>query len=345
MRRIRTRLATTLMATAGFLVAATACSTGSSDHAAGGGTPKKPANCKIGMLPKTTSDLNFQAMYGGAKEAAGQLGYQQLVFNGPTNLDPAGQVPFIEQWTRQKFCGIMISADDPNALVPAIKAANAAGVKVMTFDADVTSGAEFFLADFTAAGVGKTLVDETAKASSPTAKVFVLTSSLTAPNQSSWLAAAKTYAKTAFPKMVFQSVQPGNGDVQTGNSVVKSWLQAHPETTAVMALDGSALQGAAQAITSVGKKGKVGLTGIGVPSQDGGTLKSGVASSFILYNSPNVGYAAVQTLNGMITGTLKPGATNFQAGKLDTLKFIDSRTLLLGPPFVFTTENVDQFHF
>jgi hypothetical protein len=41
---------------------------------------------------------------------------------------------------------------------------------------------------------------------------------------------------------------------------------------------------------------------------------------------------------------LKPGATALEAGRLETLE-VKGDNVLLGTPFTFTKENVDQFDF
>lgn len=343
MNRSSIRIGAALLA-AVTLAALTGCST-SSPNTAGGSGQKDPKDCTIGMLPKTTSDPNFSAMAEGARKAAKQLGYKKLDFNGPTSLDSSGQIQFIEQWTRQQYCGIMVSANDPDALLPAIKSAQAAGVKVTTFDSGVNSKDVLNLADFSNTDVGEVLANEIVDLTSEDAKVYVLTSTLTAPNQNAWLAAAKKVFKEKYPNVELQAVQPGQGDVSQSFSTAKAWLQAHPETQGILALDPSAVTGSAQAITSLGLKDKVKLTGIALPKEQRDAITSGVAQSFFLYNSPDVGYAGVQLLNGVIEGKVKAGDSSLEAGDLGTLKFFTNESVLLGKPLKFTKENVGDYDF
>lgn len=157
--------------------------------------------------------------------------------------------------------------------------------------------------------------------------------------------AIKATLEDEYPDVKIQTVQPGEGDTQKSYATAKAWLQTHPDTEGVLALDGNALQGVAQAIDSLGKNGKVKLTGIGVPSQNGKALKDGIASSFYLYDAPKVGYAAIETLHGIIAGDIKPGSQSVEAGDLGQLDFVTKKDVLLGPPQKFTKENVDQFDF
>jgi hypothetical protein len=44
-------------------------------------------------------------------------------------------------------------------------------------------------------------------------------------------------------------------------------------------------------------------------------------------------------------GDLKPGATSVKAGKLGELQIINGSEVLLGSPFTFTKDNINNFNF
>jgi rhamnose transport system substrate-binding protein len=67
--------------------------------------------------------------------------------------------------------------------------------------------------------------------------------------------------------------------------------------------------------------------------------------SVVLWNPVDLGYAAMQVMRQVADGALKPGATSVKAGKLGDLQVINGSEILLGPPFIFTKENVGQFDF
>jgi hypothetical protein len=58
----------------------------------------------------------------------------------------------------------------------------------------------------------------------------------------------------------------------------------------------------------------------------------------------DLGYLTIQAAWGLAKGTLKPGATSFTAGRLKALE-VKGDNVLLGTPFTFTKDNVDQFDF
>jgi rhamnose transport system substrate-binding protein len=59
------------------------------------------------------------------------------------------------------------------------------------------------------------------------------------------------------------------------------------------------------------------------PNQMKPFVKSGTVKSVVLWNQLDLGYAAAHAMRAQIDGTLKPGDTEFEAGKLGKLKIIN----------------------
>ena len=73
-------------------------------------------------------------------------------------------------------------------------------------------------------------------------------------------------------------------------------------------------------------------------------MKEGVTQAVILWKVEDLGYLSIQAAAATVKGTLKAGDKTFKAGKLGDLEVVGS-DILLGKPFVFTKENIDQFNF
>ena len=86
------------------------------------GQSKTASGYKIYLLPKNLGNPYFTAANQGAQKAAKELG-DTVTFNGPTEASAAKQVPFIDTAASQGYNVIVISADDPNAVAPALKRA------------------------------------------------------------------------------------------------------------------------------------------------------------------------------------------------------------------------------
>jgi ABC-type sugar transport system substrate-binding protein len=86
------------------------------------------------------------------------------------------------------------------------------------------------------------------------------------------------------------------------------------------------------------------VTGLGLPNASKPYLKDGVLDSVVLWNTMDLGYLTVTVANALARGTLKQGPGGLTAGRLGP-KAVDGDHIVLGTPFTFTKDNVDQFDF
>lgn len=300
----------------------------------------------IGMMPKFTSDPYFVAANAGAQEAAKELGIT-VEFNGPVDANVAVQADIIDRWTRRKVTAIAVSANDPDALAPSLKRAREAGIQTMTWDADVAPEARsVFLNQATFEGMGRTMVDMMVEdAGTSEGEFLVVTAVLTAPNQNRWIEEIKKYAAEKYPGMKIAAILPGDEDLEKSKNVALNYLQANPQTVGVFCVTGIATPGVIEAVKQLGLVGKVTVTGLGVPSLIRPYLKDGSLKQAALWSPIDIGYGAVYITKALIDGTLDPASGYVDAGRLGKLKFISPDTVLLGDPFVFNADNVDQFDF
>ena len=111
-----------------------------------------------------------------------------------------------------------------------------------------------------------------------------------------------------------------------------------------MAICSPAVPGAAEAVKQAGKAGAVKVIGLGLPSENRGYVKGGVTQSVILWKTVDLGYLTVHAAVSLAKGDLKPGADRYQAGRLGAME-IKGDNILLGKPFIFNQENIDQYNF
>ena len=69
-----------------------------------------------------------------------------------------------------------------------------------------------------------------------------------------------------------------------------------------------------------------------------------MTQTVILWKTTDLGALTIHVAHALATGTLKPGDKTFKAGALGEFE-IAGDNILLGKPFQFTKENVDQFNF
>jgi len=326
-----------------LVLVAASCGVGQQPSQGGGGSegPKK-----ICMMPKLVGIPYFNASEKGAEEAAKELDVE-LVYDGPTEAKAALQSQMIEQWIQQQCGAISVAANDPDALAPAMKKADDAGIATGAWDADVAKDArEVFVNQATFDAIGQELVDVMAKQTDGKGKFLVVTGSLTAPNQVAWLKAMREHMKNEYPEMSIASVEPGEEDLQKGIDITKSYLRANPDTAGVFGITSVALPGAAEAVEQEGLEGEVAVTGLSTPNDMKPYLESGAVEEFVLWNPVDLGYLAVHVANLQIEGNMpsKEGAT-FEAGRLGKVEMIADDEVLLGPPLVFNKQNIEKYNF
>lgn len=301
---------------------------------------------KIGLIPKFTSDPYFVAANQGAQEAAAELGVT-VEFNGPVNADVSEQANIIDRFVRRRFDVIAVSANDPDALAPAMKRAQDAGIITMTWDADVNPDARtLFLNQATFEGMGRTFVEMMVRSAGTAEGDFlIVTAVLTAPNQNRWIEELKKYAAEKYPNMNFPAILPGDEDLEKSKNVTLNYLQGNPETVGVYTVTGIATPGVIEAVKQLGMEDSVAVTGLGVPSLIRPYLKDGSLKEAALWSPIDIGYGAIYMANALHNGTVKRGDASVAAGRLGDLQFIGEDTVLLGDPFIFTVDNVDDFDF
>lgn len=300
----------------------------------------------IGLIPKFTSDPYFVAANQGAQEAAAELGVT-VEFNGPVNADVSEQANIIDRFVRRGFDVIAVSANDPDALAPAMKRAQDAGIITMTWDADVNPDARtLFLNQATFEGMGRTFVEMMVRSAGTAEGDFlIVTAVLTAPNQNRWIEELKKYAAEMYPNMNFPAILPGDEDLEKSKNVTLNYLQGNPDTVGVYTVTGIATPGVIEAVKQLGMEDSVAVTGLGVPSLIRPYLKDGSLKEAALWSPIDIGYGAIYMAKALHDGTVKRGDASVAAGRLGDLQFIGDDTVLLGDPFIFTVDNVDDFDF
>jgi ABC-type sugar transport system substrate-binding protein len=147
-----------------------------------------------------------------------------------------------------------------------------------------------------------------------------------------------------YPKMKLLDTKPCDDQKDKAQQEATNLLSAYPNIKCIMAICSPAVPGAAEAVKQAGKAGKVKVLGLGLPSENKAYVKEGVTQAVILWKVQDLGYLTIQAAAAAAKGTLKAGDKTFNAGKLGSME-IQGTDILLGKPFVFTKENIDQFNF
>lgn len=333
------RLLPLLLLPALFLAACNKTESGTSTSGSGG---KKVT---IALLPKSKGNQYFVNVEKGARAASQELGVD-LLFDGPTNTDPAKQNEIVENWITLGVDAIAAAAENKEGLSTALKKAQAAGVKVVTYDSDTNPDSRaFFVNQATAEGIGNTLMDEAAKLIGDEGGEFaIITATLTAANMNEWRKHIEARLAAKYPKLKLVDTKPCDDQKDKAQQEATNLLSAYPNLKCIMAICSPAVPGAAEAVKQAGKTGTVKVLGLGLPSENRAYVKDGVTQAVILWKVQDLGYLTIKAAADIVNGKLTAGAKEFDGGKLGKIEVLGDN-LVLGQPFVFTKENIDQFEF
>ncbi len=302
----------------------------------------------LGMMPKQKGNPYFNACQAGATKAAAELGDVDLKWEGPIQAKSEDQSAMVDTWSTQGYNGIAVACNDPDQIAPSLKAARDKGITVVTYDADAApseSGRQFFVNQADTDAIAHSLVDVMVEQTGPDAKVAVVSSSSTAPNQSAWTKSMTAYIQQKYPKLTIVATEYAGEDLVISQQRAQDLLKANPDLKGLWGLTSRAFPGAARAVEKAGKGGKVAVVGLGLPSEMKPFVKSGTVKKVILWDPEQLGYLAVKVAHAVWKGDLKPGATTFDAGGDLGSKEVKGDAVLLGPPLVFDKDNIDKYSF
>lgn len=298
----------------------------------------------VALLPKAKGNAYFISCKNGAEKAAKDLGVE-LIFDGPTDTDPARQNEIVENWITLGVDVIAAACENKEGISTALRKAQSRGIKVITYDADALPDARtFFVNQATPEGIGFKLMDEAARLCGNDGEFAIITASLTAANQREWQKYIEQRRAEKYPAMKMVALRPCDDLKDKAQTEATALIGANPNLKLIMAICSPAVPGAAEAVKQAGKVGQVKVIGLGLPNENRRYVKEGVTDSVILWKTEDLGYLTVQAAVALARGTLKPGDANFAAGSLGAFQ-IQKDNILLGTPFVFTKENIDQFDF
>jgi rhamnose transport system substrate-binding protein len=308
---------------------------------------KTKEGLKIAYLPKQLNNPYSDVEVGGGKVAVGELkGEYKLV--GPNDASASSQVSYINTLIQQQQDVIVVAANDPNAVCPSLNQARQAGVKVVTFDSDASKDCrDIFINQATTQGIGEKLAQQALKQSGGSGQVAVLSATPNATNQNSWIKVMKEeLKKPEYSKLDLVKVAYGNDDDQKSFQETQGLLQSYPKLKVIVSPTTVGIAAAARYVSSSNYKGKVAITGLGLPNQMREYVKDKTVSEFALWNPADIGYLAAYAGSALASGQITGAeGDKFSAGKLGDYTVGADGEVVLGPPADFNAGNIDDFDF
>lgn len=298
----------------------------------------------VALLPKSKGNAYFISVRQGAEKMAQELGVE-LLFDGPTDPDPARQNEIIENWIALGVDVIAAACENRDGISTALRRAQEKGIKVITYDSDAAPDARsFFVNQATPQGIGYTLMDEAARLTGGAGEFAIITASLTAANMNEWQKHIEARRVEKYPNLKMVALRPCDDLKDKAQAEATALMSAYPNLKLIMNICSPAVPGAAEAVKQAGKVGQVKVIGLGLPNENRRYVNEGVTDSVILWKTEDLGALAVRAAVAVAQGTLRPGDTQFDAGSAGTFE-IQGDNILLGQPFIFNKDNIAQFDF
>jgi rhamnose transport system permease protein len=313
---------------------------GSPAPAASGGNGHRPV---IAVMPKAKGDPYFVSCRSGAEDAARELGVE-LIWDGPTGLDPAKQNEVVEGWITRKVDVIAVAVENQAGISTVLRKARDRGIKVITWDADAEPDArDFFINQATPEGIGFTLTDEAARLLGGKGQFVVITGALSAANQNLWIDNIKRRLAEKYPNLKLATIRPSDDDRDKAFAETQTVMRVYPDVKLVMDISAPAVPGSAEAVRQAGRR-DIFVIGLSLPSLCKPYVHEGWAQAVVLWNTHDLGYLTVQTGALLTHGGLSRGATSLEAGRLGTIE-VKGDQVILGKPVIFNKANIDRFDF
>ena len=260
----------------------------------------------VGVVYKQSGNAYFQASVEGIQKAADELGFT-FMHDGPEDGSNDGAIRIIENYITQGVDILLISANDPDALVDVCTQAMEEGIKVVSYDAEVSyPGRNLDVQPSSAKNIGITLLESIAKSINYEGQIAIVSAMATAPNQNLWIQyiQEEMEANEAYANIELVGIVYGDDEYQKSFDETQALLNQYPDLKGIIAPTTAGAPAVAKCVQDAGREVKV--TGLTLASDMKTFIDAGICDETFLWNPIDLGYVAayagVALVNGDITG-------------------------------------------
>src|SRR5215213_3008206 len=293
------------MAVPAMIVAAAMVTVGcGSDDSSGGsasGSSGGGKKIKITYIPGLTGNPFYSTVACGAKSVAAKNNVDFSVQGAP-EFDVAKQTAVVNALVARKPDAIMISHTDPKAMIPPLKAAKDAGIKIMTIDGD--------LAD-TSIGVsniqsnnlegGRLAGERMAELIGEKGTVIAIDNDPGFPISEQRVEGFKK-AIEQYPDIKYLGVKYSHNEVANAANIVSTTAGANPDLAGVYTAETNNTEGAITGVREAGKEGRIKIVGYDTSDPIVEALRDGKLDGAIVQYPFGEGMKGVETLANAIDG-------------------------------------------
>ncbi|MEO1676895.1 MAG: rhamnose ABC transporter substrate-binding protein [Pseudomonadota bacterium] len=307
--------------------------------------PSFAASRRVAMVVKNLGNSYFDACANGAEQAAGEIGEMEIIYTAPTKPTPEDQIAVIDSLIAQRVDGIIVSANDAQALVPVGKKAMQRGIQMMSFDSAIApDGRSVHLSASSTPLIGAKQVQMIGETLGHEGEVAILSAASTMTNQNAWIDAMFVeWENEKYANMPHVATVYGDDQDDKSYREMIALKQAHPNLRGVISPTTIGIRSGAKAIMDEGWVGEVFITGLGLPSEMQAAVQAGACDSFAIWNPVEYGYASTHIMAAILSGAeTGEGSVLSMGSKGETTVGTDGEAVM-GEPFEFNASNVAEF--
>ncbi len=216
------------------------------------------ADKRIAMVVKNLGNSYFDACAAGAQQAADEVGGIEIIYTAPTKPTPEDQIAVIDSLIAQRVDGIIVSANDANALVPVGKKAAQRGIMMMSFDSAIApEGRLVHLAASSDQLIGAKQVQMIGETLNYEGEVAILSAASTMTNQNTWIEFMKEeWQDPKYANMPLVATVYGDDQDDKSYREMQALVKAHPNLRGVISPTTIGIRSGAKAIMDEGLVGQ-----------------------------------------------------------------------------------------
>jgi len=249
-----------------------------------------------------TPDPYFVSMKCGALAAAKKLGGVKLSWQGPVQPSVSQQITALNSVAVTKPDGVILTPFSPTAFLQPVSKLMKQGVPVALTDAYLSKKAAYSATYTDVSSSGPVLARRIAGLIGGTGEIGIVAFGAGDPFETPRYAGMVKVIKAKYPKITVLPVQYAAADSNKAAQVVSGILAAHPNVKAIYATDGPMGQGAAAALRTAGKRGKVKLISFDAEPALVAALRNGSIDALYAQAPYIEGYNAMTSLVRYLRG-------------------------------------------
>jgi ribose transport system substrate-binding protein len=272
----------------------------STSSAAGGGNSGKKLS--IVYVPGLTGNPFYSTVACGAKSVAGKENVDFSVQGAP-EWNVAKQTAIVNALITKKPDAIMISHNDPKAMIVPLKRAQAAGIKIMTIDGDLadTSIAVSNIQSDNVEG-GRLAGERMAKLIGGKGSVVAIDNDPGFPISEQRIQGFKE-AIAKYPGIKYLGVKYSHNEVAEAANIVSTTAGSNPDLVGVYAAETNNTEGAITGVREAKKEGKISIVGYDTSDPIVQALKDGKVQGVIVQYPYGEGQKGIETLVKAVDGS------------------------------------------